>query len=197
MSSRTAADTKTAILDAARALFEAEGYHAVGLEAVAKEAGVSRQAIYLHFDSKASLLSALHKRVNEQDVEPEMRTVWKCTNGLAALDAFVAATAVVVPKIIGIFNTLDVIRSVEPVVQTTWKAPKEGRYADCLRMANWLRDDGLLAEGLSIRTAADILFTVVSVRAYESFVMACGWSSRRWTTWTREVLRTQLLVPPS
>ena len=194
MSSRSAADTNTAILDAARALFETEGYHAVGLEAVARKAGVSRQAIYLHFDSKVSLLSALHKRVNERDVEPEMRKVWKCADGRAALDAFVTATAVVVPKIIGIFNTLDLVRSVEPVVEATWKPPKEGRYADCFRMASWLRDDGLLVEGMSVRTAADILFAVVSVRAYENFVMDCGWSNRRWTTWTRQVLREQLLA---
>ena len=59
MSSRVAADTRTTILDAARALFEAEPYTSVGMEAVAKRAGVSRQAIYLHFASKADLLTAL------------------------------------------------------------------------------------------------------------------------------------------
>jgi AcrR family transcriptional regulator len=193
MSSRTATDTNAAILDAARELFETRGYHAVGLEAVAKQAGVSRQAIYLHFDSKASLLRALHRRVNERDVEPAMRKVWNRADARSGLDAFVAATAVAVPKILAIFNTLDTIRSVEPVVEETWKPPQEGRYGDCLRMAEWLETDGALADGVSARAAADVLFATVSVRVYESLVIVCGWSSKRWKTWTRRLLHTALL----
>ena len=54
-----ARETRTQILEAARAMFEELGYHGAGLEAVAKMAGVSRQAIYLHFPSKAELLTAL------------------------------------------------------------------------------------------------------------------------------------------
>ena len=61
-----------AILTAARELFEEQGYHGAGLEAVAKRAGVSRQAIYLHFASKAELLTALHAHIYETDVEPAL-----------------------------------------------------------------------------------------------------------------------------
>jgi AcrR family transcriptional regulator len=195
MSSAQPRDTKVAILDAARELFEAKGYHAVGLDTVAKKAGVSRQAIYLHFDSKASVLSELHLRVNQLHVEPAMRKVWNSPDALAALDAFVDATATVVPQIIGMFNTLDSVRSVEEVVDKTWRPPQRGRYADCLRMAKWLDRDGELADGVTVRTAADVLFSIVSVRVYESFVMVRGWSVRRWTVWTRGQLRSMLLAP--
>ena len=58
VSSSRATNTRAAILDAARAMFEEKGYFAVGLEAVAARAGISRQAIYLHFESKADLLRA-------------------------------------------------------------------------------------------------------------------------------------------
>ena len=70
MSSSRASKTRAAILDAARTLFEEHGYFGVGLETVAGKAGISRQAIYLHFASKADLLRALHERVNAQDVAP-------------------------------------------------------------------------------------------------------------------------------
>ena len=58
MSSSGKPETRTQILEAARGMFEELGYYGAGLGAVAKEAGVSRQAIYLHFPSKADLLRA-------------------------------------------------------------------------------------------------------------------------------------------
>src|SRR3954471_10173805 len=100
-------DTRGAILDAARTSFERQGYFATGLEAVAKRAGVSRQAIYLHFTSKADLLQALHERVNEQDVAPAFVPVWSAETSRAALDAWVEACSQAIPKILAIANALD------------------------------------------------------------------------------------------
>ena len=51
-------------------MFEELGYYGAGLGAVAKKAGVSRQAIYLHFPSKAELLTALHLHIFDTDVVP-------------------------------------------------------------------------------------------------------------------------------
>lgn len=195
MSSRKSSDTKTAILDAARQLFEVEEYHAVGLEAVANKAGVSRQAIYLHFDSKADLLTALHERINAQDVEPLMRKVWARPDALSALDTFVSSSAQASPKIIGIFNALNSAARLEAVAEATFEPPREGRYADCLRMARWLERDGVLADGMTAREAADVIFTLASIPAYEMLVVIRGWSLRRWTTWLRRILRTTLLAP--
>src|SRR4051794_17864585 len=121
-SSRQGRDTRTAILDAARALFETQGYFATGLEGVAKKAGFSRQAIYLHFSSKAELLRALHERVNEQDVEPAMRKVWNAPDADKALDVWVQASAEAIPKIIGIANALSTARQFDRDVETTWEA---------------------------------------------------------------------------
>ncbi len=196
MSSRRPEDTRIAILDAARALYETEGYHRVGLEAVARRAGVSRQAIYLHFDSKAALLTALHLRVNELDVAPAMQPVWDSPDAGSGLDAFVAATATAVPKFLSIFHALETAVREEEEVEATWHPPREGRYADCLRMATWLHDEGLLAPGMRARQAADILFGMASTWLYDALVVTCGWSPRKWTTWTRSTVRNALLADP-
>ena len=193
MSSTKSVDTKTAILDAARELFEAEGYVAVGLEAVAKKAGVSRQAIYLHFDSKAALLEALHLRINELDVAPAMDKVWVAPDALTALDVFVAGTTVAIGKIIRIFIALDTARRFAPEAQETWRSPATGRYAECLRLTTWLQRDGVLARGVSARDGADIVWSITNVRCYESLVVDRGWSPRRWSNWVRATLHAQLL----
>jgi AcrR family transcriptional regulator len=194
MSTRDRSATRTAILDASRGLFETVGYHGVGLETVAKKAGVSRQAIYLHFDSKAALLSALHERVNEQDVEPQLSKVWACADSLSGLDAFVTATANVAPKIHGLFVALESAARLEDIAHETFEPPRQGRRADCLRMATWLGDEGRLAAGLKPTHAADVLFAIASIQCYENLVVTCGWSVRRWTAWTRDTLRTVLLA---
>lgn len=191
MSSNRAEETREAILDAARALFEADG-PSVGLETVARKAGVSRQAIYLHFSSRAELVRALHLRVNVQDVAPAMARVWARRTARAGLDAFVAASAEVIPRISGIADAL-APSPTAPELQATGEAPKESRYADCLRMGEWLEGDGVLAAGVTARDAADVLCMMVSIPSYEILVVDRGWATHRWTRWVRAALHKALL----
>ena len=51
--------TREAILEAARALFLRQGYHATGMREIAREAGISLGAAYNHFASKEEIFAAL------------------------------------------------------------------------------------------------------------------------------------------
>ena len=57
--------TRAALVEAARALFGAEGYAAVGTTALARAAGVSRGALYHQFADKAELFAAVVEVVEE------------------------------------------------------------------------------------------------------------------------------------
>lgn len=57
--SASKARTRRRILDAARAVFERQGFHAASLDQVAREAGFTKGAVYSAFDSKADLFFAL------------------------------------------------------------------------------------------------------------------------------------------
>lgn len=52
--------TRAAILDAARWLFEAEGYDAVATQTICATAGVSQGALFDHFGSKRDLFMVVH-----------------------------------------------------------------------------------------------------------------------------------------
>jgi AcrR family transcriptional regulator len=52
-------DNGRKLLDAARAVFVREGYHAATLDKVARAAGLTKGAVYARFDSKAELFLAL------------------------------------------------------------------------------------------------------------------------------------------
>ena len=54
-----AAATRRGILEAARVLFERDGYAATTMEAIAAEAGVALKTAYLPFATKSGLLRAL------------------------------------------------------------------------------------------------------------------------------------------
>ena len=60
-----ALETRDAILDAAELVFQQRGVGSTSLAEIATAAGVTRGAIYWHFDNKASLFDALVKRVYE------------------------------------------------------------------------------------------------------------------------------------
>lgn len=54
------------LLAAARALFAADGYSATSLDAVCLRAGVTKGALYHHFQGKQQLFSAVYAREQEQ-----------------------------------------------------------------------------------------------------------------------------------
>lgn len=55
--------TKEALLDAAERVFMTRGVAAASLDEIAKEAGLTRGAVYHHFDGKLAIFRAMHDRV--------------------------------------------------------------------------------------------------------------------------------------
>src|SRR5580698_1323685 len=60
-----AASTRERILDAALDLFVEQGYDGTSLRQIAEQLGVTKAALYYHFESKEDILMALHMRLHE------------------------------------------------------------------------------------------------------------------------------------
>jgi AcrR family transcriptional regulator len=61
--------TRAALIEAARGLFAERGYAGVGTEEIVRAAGVTRGALYHHFDGKLELFAAVYERIEVELAE--------------------------------------------------------------------------------------------------------------------------------
>jgi AcrR family transcriptional regulator len=71
----TAASRREQILDTTEAIVEAHGFHAVSIDRVARESGITRPVVYTHFGDLDGLLNALVDRANGRTLEALGRIV--------------------------------------------------------------------------------------------------------------------------
>jgi AcrR family transcriptional regulator len=194
MSSNGKPETRTQILEAARGMFEELGYYGAGLGAVAKEAGVSRQAIYLHFPSKAELLTALHLHIFATDVLPvvERHPITEEMTALDALETMIAVDVEVISKVWRIHEALTTARRQHPEVEETLRPREDDRYGELLDRTRRLKKDGELPPGMRPGALADMLWGLVSVGTYTSLVNERGWSLDRYGRWVRDTIRLHI-----
>ncbi|MDJ0950151.1 MAG: TetR family transcriptional regulator [Alphaproteobacteria bacterium] len=78
------AETRKRILAAATDLFYAKGIRAVGVDAIAAAAGVTKRTLYLHFDGKDDLIAAYLEARNEPVLAGLIKSVMRSSGGIAA-----------------------------------------------------------------------------------------------------------------
>lgn len=186
--------TREKILEAARTLLE-EGHLDAGLERVAKAAGVSRQAIYLHFGSRAAMLLALVEFVDEREGLSELSAqVRSAPSGTEALDRLVQMNAAYEPRIRAVALAHDIARRGDPDLEVAWQDRMRRRRSLYSEVVKRLDDDGVLAASVSPREAVDVIWALLGPRVHEDLVVDRGWSRKRYVARLRMLLRTALVA---
>lgn len=186
--------TRGAILRATERLFLEGGVRGVAMEQVAGAAGVSRQAVYLHFQSRTGLLLALLDDIAQTRGLPELvqRTL-EAPSALEALDRAIELHITYDPRIRDVVRLLDATRRDDPVAEAAWSERMVLRRAGLRQVATRLGAEGVLDAAWSVQDAADILWAVLSPQVYQALVVEAGWRLPDYQRHIRTLLHRTLL----
>lgn len=185
--------SRTRILDAALLLLSERGGADVSMAEIASAAGVSRQAIYLHFRDRASLLTALVRHADQRrGLDAGVAEVTRAASGVVAVQEMVRLQARMNPGIWAVARALDAVRRVDEDAEQAWQDRLQNRLTGCRGIVDRLAQEGSLRPGLDAATAADLLWTLTSLRTWEDLVQERGWSAQRYQRTLTEMLLTAL-----
>jgi AcrR family transcriptional regulator len=134
------------------------------MAAVATRAGVSRQALYLHFADRTSLFLELSRVIDASLRTPaRQRRVDEAPTARDALREAIALQAWLKPRLRVVATALDVLRRSDPATDAAWTEREHARLERCEQVVRRLQADGDLTPGWDIPSAARCLWAVTSV----------------------------------
>ena len=172
--------TRSALLDAAHAMLEEQGFEALTMTAVAERAGVTRRTVYMHFANRAELVGAIFEHVADAEgLAASLERVWAAPDAVAALDEWAAHLARYHPRLLAVDRAVQRVWQSDPDAAEHRAKVVAAKLASCRRLARWLAADNRLAAGWTTDSAADMLFALVASDVIEALIVDRRWSRRR------------------
>jgi len=180
--------TRSRILKSTWNLLENGGANSVRMTDIAKAAKISRQALYLHFPTRAELLVATTLYLDEiYDIESQLDASRTAKTGLERLDAWVEVWGNYIPQIYGIAKALLAMKDSDAEADAAWDGRMQAVREGCQAAIKALHRDGKLTKELSLEEATDALFALLSVRTWEHLRLECGWTQERYIAVTKSM----------
>jgi len=184
---------REAILDAAVQVF-VERSEEVRLEDVAQKAGVSRQAVYIHFGSRTGLLVEMARHLDERfPLSEHVEQLARAPSGLDAIDIAIPAPATYYPLAYPIAKLFLAGRYADEAMRTAWDDRMKARRVICDLLVRRLKEDGVLAPHWDVETATDALWVLTSWQVWEQLVVDQGWSKERYMDYLRTMIHRTLI----
>lgn len=187
-------ETPERILKETWRLMEAHRGMGVRVEDIARAAGVSRQAVYLHFGSRAGLLTATARYLDQQMDHPSRsRPIFEAKNGEEALEAFVQFWSGYLLDIYGLAKALLLAKESDEAAAAAWTDRMEALYEKCRWVIGRIEADYLLADGWTTTEATDFMWSLIAVDMWEHLTLEKGWSQEQYTRRILQSLKAVLL----
>ncbi len=193
--SAQAAQTKERILQAAKSIFESEGFENTTIEKIARTANVSIPTVYSLFQSKRGVLRALMDEVFPKDqfetlvekskeaLSPEERLLYSAKIARQIYDAERAQMEV--------FRGASVL---SPEFKELEKEREMRRYDRQKITIKAMSEENSLARGISVNKARDLLWVFTGRDIYRMLVIEQGWSSEEYEKWLGQLLVNTLII---
>ncbi|MFC3053638.1 TetR/AcrR family transcriptional regulator [Kordiimonas pumila] len=186
--------TKREILDAAWGLVAEKGAD-VSVSEIAKAAGVSRQAVYLHFASRGGLLIALVKRADERfGIKQGFFDAAAMQDPAVRLDMCLSVWFRFVVEILPVATDLIRLRATDADAAHAWQDRMSELRLWYQNLVKGLQEDGALKPDWTVDTAADYLWAASSVQALSLLAVECGWGFDKTSLTLKKTISDTLLA---
>jgi len=182
--------TKTRILEATWQLLEAHHGQGVKMSDIAKAAGISRQAVYLHFASRTELMIATMNYVDEvKGLNDRLNLFNSAKSGTELLDTCVDVWGNYIPEIYGLAKAMLMTRDTDEAMAAAWNNSMNCLRDVCLSTIDTLEKEDKLAAGWPAKEATDMFMAMISINNWEQLTIEYGWSTDQYISWMKILLK--------
>ena len=187
-------DTRTRILQTTWDLLESNPGRSLKMSEIAKASGVSRQALYLHFDSRTELLIATTHYVDDvKGLEQRLQKLQLAKSGEEMLRTCINVWGNYIPEIYSVSKALMMSKDSDEAAAAAW-ADIMGCLRDvCGQIIQTLDKENKLSPNWSEQPATDFIWTMISIQNWEQLTTECGWNQNQYISNVTEVLTAALV----
>lgn len=168
-------NTRARILSAALKLLEAG--EKTRMTDIARAAGISRQALYLHFETRADLLIATTRYVDELNNSDALLAASRASStGVARLDAYIEAWGGYIPIVYRVAKPIMAMAETDEAARAAWTERMAAMRHGCAAAVEALARDGRLRSEFDVEAATDLLWAQLSIPTWEALTRDRGWS---------------------
>lgn len=179
--SRKNTETRNRILNASLTLLEESQGKGVRMSDIAKQSGISRQALYLHFPTRAELLIETTRYLDEiKGTDQRLHASRTAATGQDRLDSYIQAWGEYIPVVYGVAKALLSMKDTDDAAAKAWENRMLAMREGCGAAIQALHQDKELSPEYTIDEATDILWTLLSIRNWEQWTIDCGWSQKKY-----------------
>lgn len=192
--SSTKIETRQQILATTMRLMEENNGKDVRMSDIAKKAGVSRQAVYLHFKSRTALMVATVQYVDEiKNVEERLLEWEMAPDGVTKLDAYIDFWGNYIPEIFGIAKALLMMKEVDEAAAAAWDNRMNGLKSRCRTTLQMLQAENKLSAEWTVEEATELFWMLISVQNWELLRIELDWSNAKYIQHMQTLVRKLFL----
>jgi AcrR family transcriptional regulator len=187
-------ETRRRILQAAWELLEQQGA-GVKLVDVADKAGVSRQAVYLHFGDRSGLLVALVDFIDVSLGAIQIRAhVHGGATGVESLQRWIQTMSWYTAKIDRVTQVLESSQYQDKALAAAWRDRMGRRQMHIRSIVERIAAEGRLDERWSVDTAVELLYVVTMPGPWRELTRELGWTAEQYTQNLTQLVQSALLT---
>jgi AcrR family transcriptional regulator len=172
--------TRLRIVAAGLRLLREQGAQ-VSMEQVATAAGITRQALYLHYRTRTELVLAVLDQLDKDlGAATLFRAAFAQTDPQRLVETVIRAAVTFHGQVADVAQALIVARYNDPAAAAAWNTRSAAQLKGVLRLMERLKRAGRLLPQWSPKRAAEALSTwVLTPRAYLELVGERGWTEEQ------------------